>query len=166
MTPTEIDTISAALISLARSNIPPDVQELLLNGNPDRGIPPGALGRLIEQVTGDLRSTAFHVISDIRQASGLGARPMLSELAGEIGKLRARAEVAEAALTGMEARAIAAEQGVASTGGITDAMVEVAYSIAGRFAPAGDSGLAVRVNYPTRESIRAALEAAFAPREG
>ena len=47
-------------------------------------------------------TTLHRVIADIRDASGLGSRPMLSELAGEIGKriasANARADWAEAAL--------------------------------------------------------------------
>lgn len=112
---TILDQQTVALVSLTRSNIGADIQELLLEGNPDRGIAPGALARLLEQVVGHT-STAFNVISDIRAASRLGHRPMLSELAEEIRKIRderdaalARAEKAEAELTGMEARAIHAE---------------------------------------------------------
>lgn len=37
----------------------------------------------------DSGTTLYTVISDIREASGLGAKPMLSELAAKIGKIRA-----------------------------------------------------------------------------
>jgi hypothetical protein len=43
----EWDKLVAATASLAADNIPSDVQELLLYGNPDRGIRPGALERAI-----------------------------------------------------------------------------------------------------------------------
>jgi hypothetical protein len=33
----------AAVLKLAERNIPPDIQELLVTGNPDKGIRPGAL---------------------------------------------------------------------------------------------------------------------------
>ena len=35
--------VTEALLALAHFNIPPDVQELLVHGNPDREVPPGAL---------------------------------------------------------------------------------------------------------------------------
>ena len=37
----------AALVALTKENIPTDVQELLVYGNPDRGVNPGALGRAL-----------------------------------------------------------------------------------------------------------------------
>lgn len=37
----------AALVVLARSNIPPDIQELLIAGDPHRSVPPGLLKRLV-----------------------------------------------------------------------------------------------------------------------
>lgn len=37
----------AALVILAECNIPPDVQELLVRGDPVRGIPPGSLRKAI-----------------------------------------------------------------------------------------------------------------------
>lgn len=39
----ELDNLTAAVTALARHNIPTDIQELLLTGNPERGIAPGAL---------------------------------------------------------------------------------------------------------------------------
>lgn len=39
--------VTAALIALAESNIPVDIQELLIRGDPMRGIPPGALDKAI-----------------------------------------------------------------------------------------------------------------------
>jgi hypothetical protein len=41
------DMLTAAVMSLAESNIPPDVQELLLRGDPMRNIPNGALFKAI-----------------------------------------------------------------------------------------------------------------------
>ena len=38
---------AAALVALAENNIPVDVQELLVFGNPMRGVAPGALGKAI-----------------------------------------------------------------------------------------------------------------------
>ena len=38
---------AAALVVLTEAGIPSDTQELLLWGRPERGIPPGALSRLI-----------------------------------------------------------------------------------------------------------------------
>lgn len=42
---------AAALIALARMNVPPDVQDLLVAGDPMRGIPPGALRAAISAAT-------------------------------------------------------------------------------------------------------------------
>lgn len=39
---TDLRAAVAALIALSKHNIPPDVQELLIYGNPDRKIRPGA----------------------------------------------------------------------------------------------------------------------------
>lgn len=39
-----------------------------------------------------MTTTLYAVIADIREASGLGVKPMLSELAPEIGKMRAEIE--------------------------------------------------------------------------
>lgn len=50
---TELDGMldeATALIALAECNIPPDIQELLVRGDPMRGIPPHALLRAIEAV--------------------------------------------------------------------------------------------------------------------
>jgi len=42
-----IDSLTAALLVLTRHGIPPDIQELLIYGNPDRGIRPGALAAVL-----------------------------------------------------------------------------------------------------------------------
>lgn len=44
---------AAALVSLARDNIPSDVQELLVRGDPARNIPPNALRRAIGNGVGE-----------------------------------------------------------------------------------------------------------------
>lgn len=44
---TALEATAAALVILARRNIPTDIQELLVNGDPMRGIPPGALSYAI-----------------------------------------------------------------------------------------------------------------------
>ena len=36
------DALTAAMVMLARCGIEPDIQELLVNGDPSREIPPGA----------------------------------------------------------------------------------------------------------------------------
>lgn len=38
---------ATALVALAEHGVPPDVQELLVYGNPDMGVPPGALARAV-----------------------------------------------------------------------------------------------------------------------
>lgn len=55
----DVDTEAAivALLTLAKFNIPPDIQELLVQGNPERNIPPGALSAAIKMV---LRRYAIH----------------------------------------------------------------------------------------------------------
>lgn len=40
--------LGGALAVLARFNITPDVQELLIYGNPSRGVPPGALAAVLK----------------------------------------------------------------------------------------------------------------------
>lgn len=44
--------VAMFLTVLAQCNIPPDVQELLVYGNPSRGIAPYALQKAIEEVIG------------------------------------------------------------------------------------------------------------------
>jgi hypothetical protein len=48
MIDTDLEAASAALVSLACDNIPPDVQELLVRGDPQRDIRPGAFSRAIQ----------------------------------------------------------------------------------------------------------------------
>lgn len=45
------DRTVLALLALAKHNIPPDIQELLLIGDPEKGISPGALWAAIKAVT-------------------------------------------------------------------------------------------------------------------
>lgn len=47
-------TITAACVALARANVPPYVQELLLYGDPSREIPPGALRKALEAALSSL----------------------------------------------------------------------------------------------------------------
>lgn len=42
-----MEEVAAALVSLTESGIPPDIQELLVHGNPALGIPSGALYRAL-----------------------------------------------------------------------------------------------------------------------
>lgn len=44
----DVDAAVAALTALAGHNIPVDVQELLVAGDPMRGIPPGALSACVK----------------------------------------------------------------------------------------------------------------------
>lgn len=44
------DDAAAFLVSLARANISPDVQELLVYGNPDRGVAPRAIEKALAAV--------------------------------------------------------------------------------------------------------------------
>lgn len=46
MTPNS-EMSAAALVILAEANIPPDIQELLVRGDPMRGIAPNALGKAL-----------------------------------------------------------------------------------------------------------------------
>lgn len=46
----ELEMASAALIALTDHGIPPDVQELLVYGNPELGIAPGALSKAVQAV--------------------------------------------------------------------------------------------------------------------
>lgn len=47
MADAERDALTAALVALTRYGIAPDIQELLLRGNPDLGVRPGALAAAI-----------------------------------------------------------------------------------------------------------------------
>jgi hypothetical protein len=52
MTDDDVPDLVAALMILADHNVPPDVQELLLYGNPSRSIPPGALQAVLSNAKG------------------------------------------------------------------------------------------------------------------
>lgn len=41
---------AGALAVMAKNNIPPDIQELLLRGNPRMNVPPGCLAKVIQYV--------------------------------------------------------------------------------------------------------------------
>ena len=53
---TRLDAATAALISLTEAGIPTDVQELLIVGDPSRGIAPGSLSKAIATVIRALSS--------------------------------------------------------------------------------------------------------------
>lgn len=42
------ERLAAALVVLARHGVAPDIQELLVRGNPDQGVPPGALAAALD----------------------------------------------------------------------------------------------------------------------
>jgi hypothetical protein len=42
--------VAAALVVLARDGIAPDIQELLVRGNPSQGVRPGALARALSRI--------------------------------------------------------------------------------------------------------------------
>ena len=46
----DVQAAAVALVTLSEHNIPPDIQELLVLGNPDRDIRPGALSKAISAV--------------------------------------------------------------------------------------------------------------------
>jgi hypothetical protein len=46
----EMYAAAAALSALTKHGIPPDVQELLVYGNPSRGIEPGALSETVKAI--------------------------------------------------------------------------------------------------------------------
>lgn len=50
------DRVTDAVVSLARYNIPPDIQELLISGDAMRGIPPGALSAALPPKLGTPKS--------------------------------------------------------------------------------------------------------------
>jgi len=52
ITPDDLET--AALVFIARAGIPPDIQDLLVRGDPDRGIKPGILRTLASKVWYDM----------------------------------------------------------------------------------------------------------------
>jgi len=67
--PSMRDAETAAVISLAKMNIPPDVQELLVRGDPKQDIKPGALRRAllagaVELAKGSSPTAARNAVSD------------------------------------------------------------------------------------------------------
>jgi hypothetical protein len=48
--PRELEMATAALVALAEHGIPSDIQELLVLGNPDYGIAPGALSKAVRAI--------------------------------------------------------------------------------------------------------------------
>jgi hypothetical protein len=62
----EIDEVSAAaLLSLVRDNIPPDVQELLVHGSLTHGVKPGALHRAITAAANKRADEALQPCTEI-----------------------------------------------------------------------------------------------------
>jgi hypothetical protein len=53
--PELVERVAAALVVLARYNIPTDIQELLVGGNPSRNVAPGALAAAIEATVDEER---------------------------------------------------------------------------------------------------------------
>lgn len=49
----QAERLAAALVVLAEHGIPADVQELLVGGDPARGVPPGALAKVLAAATRD-----------------------------------------------------------------------------------------------------------------
>lgn len=100
--PEDIMAEAAALVTLARANIPVDVQELLVQGDPMRGIQPHAIARALmgheaalRQERDDARASyanLINIIASIREKSGVGAKPMLGDLADAIEARIAAAE--------------------------------------------------------------------------
>ena len=46
----ELDAATAALMVMAEHNVPPDIQELLVFGNPILGVPEGVMSKVIKAV--------------------------------------------------------------------------------------------------------------------
>jgi len=63
--------LTAALMMLAQANIPPDVQELLMWGDPMRSIPPSALGKAISHAI--LAAKAEQKEADAEAVRGCGS---------------------------------------------------------------------------------------------
>ena len=61
---------AAALVALAKANIPTDVQELLISGDPTRGIPPGALQSAMQNVFASLTTEAPEVAARLNSPLG------------------------------------------------------------------------------------------------
>lgn len=70
---TRIDAATAALISLTEAGIPTDVQELLIVGDPSRGIAPGSLSKAIATV---IRSISSPDHADAGKVDGDGWLPI------------------------------------------------------------------------------------------
>lgn len=112
------EEIAKALVILARLNVPVDIQELLVIGNPDQGISPGALAKVIATVVADMTAQiekSKHVIRECASALGNGAfvSPECSdefhaqaptEIAKCASALRARIAALEAQLAGRHAK--------------------------------------------------------------
>jgi hypothetical protein len=54
----DLHAAAAALVALAEHEIPTDTQELLVNGDPNRGVRPGALSKAIRAALRSYREDA------------------------------------------------------------------------------------------------------------
>jgi hypothetical protein len=70
---------TAALVILARENIPGDVQELLVYGDPERGIRPGALRRALLAADAPAEGTRAAVIEEVVKAIRDACEPILTD---------------------------------------------------------------------------------------
>lgn len=85
----------APLVALAEAGIPPDVQELLVQGDPMRGISPGALAKAIDATA--LAACAEELEKVKRERDNLRAR--VAELEGALRDARFLAEAEHMVLT-------------------------------------------------------------------
>lgn len=76
----ELGPLTSALMILARRNVPPDIQELLLTGNPMLKVAPGALTDLVATI----RNAALEEAAKVAQAqfwAFVGGRRVVSRQA-------------------------------------------------------------------------------------
>lgn len=66
------EVLTAALLALAQHGIPPDIQELLLAGDPTRGIAPGALRAALDAVEDALEN--LEILFNTCDVPGCGER--------------------------------------------------------------------------------------------
>lgn len=65
--------LTAALVALARVGIPPDIQELLVQGKPMRGIAPGALATALAEAEREGMRRAAEICHRIDDQCGMEA---------------------------------------------------------------------------------------------
>ena len=71
---TQIADLVAPLVALAEAGIPPDVQEMLVRGDPMRGIAPGALSKALTATISDLRAENARLEAELEEAEARAAR--------------------------------------------------------------------------------------------